>query len=91
MSVKFVAEQDTDIDAPIAVIGGGACELTAAIAAAQDGGEVYLFERGKSPAGSTAMSYGAICGAGMKIERRLRALPIIVPKARLRLGARPLF
>jgi len=68
MSVKFVKELDTDIDVPIAIIGGGACGLTAAITAAKCGGEVYLFERDKSPAGSTAMSYGAICGAGTRVQ-----------------------
>lgn len=57
-----------DIEVPIAVIGGGACGFTAAIAAARDGAEVYVFERDKNPAGATAMSYGSICGAQTIIQ-----------------------
>ena len=52
-----------DVEVSVAVIGGGACGLTAAIAAARDGAEVYVFERDKNPAGATAMSYGSICAA----------------------------
>jgi fumarate reductase flavoprotein subunit len=48
---------------PVAVIGAGACGLTAALAAADAGAEVLVLERDRRPAGSTAMSLGAMCAA----------------------------
>lgn len=53
---------------PVVVVGGGACGLTAAIAARRAGAEVVVLERDPHPAGSTAMSYGGICGAGTKAQ-----------------------
>lgn len=59
-----------DLELPIAIVGGGACGLTAAIAASQAGADVFVFERSKTPSGSTAMSYGSICAAGTALQSR---------------------
>ncbi|MBU6378166.1 MAG: FAD-dependent oxidoreductase [Gammaproteobacteria bacterium] len=47
---------------PVAVVGAGACGLTAALAARDQGAEVIVLERDKRPWGSTSMSLGAVCG-----------------------------
>lgn len=57
-----------DIEIPVCVVGGGACGLTAAISAAQQGAQVAVFECDRTPAGSTAMSIGLICAAGTKSQ-----------------------
>ena len=54
---------------PVAVIGGGACGLTAALAARDAGREVIVFERDERPWGSTSMSLGAACAAGSRAQR----------------------
>jgi fumarate reductase flavoprotein subunit len=53
----------------VAVIGGGACGLTAATAARGQGVDVLVFERDARLAGSTAMSIGAVCGVGTAAQR----------------------
>lgn len=68
MSILPVETADFDLELPVAVIGAGACGLTAAITAAEAGAEVYVFEQDASPAGSTAMSYGSICAAGTETQ-----------------------
>lgn len=55
---------------PVVIAGGGACGLTAAIAARRQGAEVLVLERDAHPSGSTAMSYGGICGAGTTAQKR---------------------
>jgi len=54
----------------VAVIGAGACGLTAALAARDAGKDVLVFERDKRPWGSTSMSLGAVCGVGSREQRR---------------------
>lgn len=56
------------MEIPVAVVGAGACGLTAAIAAARLGADVIVFEKDTRVAGATAMSYGAICAAGTQIQ-----------------------
>jgi len=53
---------------PVAVIGGGACGLTAALAAHDEGAEVVVLEQDPLPRGSTAMSSGMIpaCNTSMQ-------------------------
>ena len=68
MSVISSTTVSFDMNIPIAIIGAGACGLTAAITAARQGAEVYVFEKDAQIGGATAMSYGAICAAGTKIQ-----------------------
>ncbi len=55
---------------PVAVVGAGACGLTAALAASDAGAEVLVLERDKRPWGSTSMSLGAMCAAASTEHRR---------------------
>lgn len=48
---------------PVAIIGGGACGLAAALAVRDQGVECVVLERDSQPRGSTAMALGAICAA----------------------------
>ena len=59
-----------DIEVAAAIIGGGACGLTAAITCARAGAETVVFERDARPMGSTAMSYGSIRAAGTAVQAR---------------------
>ncbi|MEM9146203.1 MAG: FAD-dependent oxidoreductase [Pseudomonadota bacterium] len=61
----LVAETAADV----VVIGGGACGLVAALAAADAGAEVIVLERDASPSGSTAMSSGFIPAPGTRFQR----------------------
>lgn len=69
MTVEFRTLPDHDVHVPVVVAGAGACGLTAALAAADAGADVLVLERDAEPAGSTAMSYGAICAAGTSLQR----------------------
>ncbi len=53
-----------DAHVPVLIVGGGACGLVAALAAADAGAEVVVLERDPSPSGSTAMSSGFIPAPG---------------------------
>lgn len=64
------APKDFDVKTSVAIIGGGGCGLTAAIASAQSGAETVIFERDIRPSGSTGMSYGSVCAAGTKLQER---------------------
>ena len=64
------APKDFDVKTSVAIIGGGGCGLTAAIASAQNGAETIIFERDIRPSGSTGMSYGSVCAAGTKLQER---------------------
>lgn len=54
---------------PVVIIGAGACGLTAALAARDQGADVIVLERDKRPWGSTSMSLGAICAVGSHSQR----------------------
>lgn len=53
-----------DVHIPVIVVGGGACGLTAALAAADAGADVVVLEGEARCEGSSAMSLGAVCAAG---------------------------
>lgn len=54
---------------PVAIVGAGACGLTAAIALADAGIEAVVLERDAQPQGSTALSSGFIPAAGTQVQR----------------------
>lgn len=53
---------------PVAIVGGGACGLAAAIALRDAGVDCAVFERDATPAGSTALSSGFIPAAGTRVQ-----------------------
>jgi fumarate reductase flavoprotein subunit len=56
-------------DVPVAIVGSGACGLTAAIALRDAGIDCVLLERDAQPQGSTALSSGFIPAAGTQVQR----------------------
>ncbi len=65
MPIACAADHATpEISYPIVIIGGGACGLTAALAARDAGADVLVIERDPVPRGTTAMSTGLIPAAG---------------------------
>lgn len=69
MTVRAHDGTPFDITVSVAVVGGGACGLTAALAARDNGADVMLFERDPAPGGSTAMSSGMIPACGTRLQR----------------------
>ena len=53
----------------VAIVGGGACGLTAALALAGHGIECVVLERDASPSGSTALSSGFIPAPGTRAQK----------------------
>ncbi len=56
---------------PVAIVGAGACGLTAAIGLRQTGIDCVVLERDPSPCGSTALSSGFIPASGTRVQRAL--------------------
>jgi fumarate reductase flavoprotein subunit len=74
VKIAIRAADSFSFSVPLAIVGAGACGLTAALAAETCGllGEsIWVFERDSSPSGSTAMSYGGICAAGSAEQNRM--------------------
>ena len=69
MSVDFETRPDYAAHVPVLIAGGGACGLVAGLAASDAGVPALVLERDAEPAGSTAMSYGAICAAATTAQR----------------------
>ena len=69
MPVLRESPAEFDADVPVLVVGGGACGMTAALAAADGGAEVMVLEQDDRPHGSTGMSQGYVCAAGSRIQR----------------------
>ena len=69
MPVIFDAARRFDARVPVAIVGGGACGLVAALAAREGGAEVLVVERDASPSGSTALSSGFIPAAFTRFQR----------------------
>lgn len=57
------------IEVPVAIVGAGACGLTAATALREAGIACLLLERDATPAGSTALSSGFIPAGGTRWQR----------------------
>jgi fumarate reductase flavoprotein subunit len=56
-------------EAPLVVVGAGACGMVAALSAAKRGRRTLLLEKGPEPAGNTARSTGLIPAAGTRFQR----------------------
>jgi fumarate reductase flavoprotein subunit len=56
-------------DVPVAIVGAGACGLTAALLLRDAGIDCVLLERDPMPRGSTALSSGFIPAAGTAVQR----------------------
>ncbi len=56
-------------EVPVAIVGAGACGLTAALALRDAGIDCVLLERDAQPQGSTALSSGFIPAAGTAVQR----------------------
>lgn len=61
-------DQRFELTLPVAIVGAGACGLTAAIAAREAGAEVVVLERDASPSGSTSLSSGFVPAAGTRFQ-----------------------
>ncbi len=69
MSVLPITGVTFDAEIEIAIIGGGACGLVAALAAKDAGAEVMVMERDARPAGSTALSSGMVPASATAMQR----------------------
>lgn len=54
---------------PVAIVGAGACGLTAALVLAGAGIDCVVLERDKAPAGSTALSSGFVPAPGTRVQK----------------------
>jgi fumarate reductase flavoprotein subunit len=70
MAILTIDEARFELSLPVVVAGGGACGLTAALAARDENREVAVLERDRTPMGSTSMSLGAACAAGSADQMR---------------------
>lgn len=71
MTIRPASELGVADEIAVAVVGAGACGLTAALAASELGADVLLLERDAMPSGSTALSAGLIPAAGTRFQRAL--------------------
>ena len=53
----------------VLVVGAGACGMTAAMAASEQGAEVLVLERDSKPSGSTSLSSGFIPASGTRWKK----------------------
>ena len=60
---------DAPVRVPVAIVGGGACGLVAAIALRDAGIDCVVLERDVMPSGSTALSSGFIPAAGTRVQQ----------------------
>ena len=69
MPVLPVLSKKFEITVPVLIAGGGACGLTAALAARDAGVDVLILEKDMIPRGTTSMSQGTMCAAGTQAQR----------------------
>ena len=70
MSLQPADGRRFDVEVPVLIVGGGACGLTAALAARGAGEAALVVEAGPTCQGSSAMSLGALCAAGTREQQR---------------------
>ena len=70
VSIRTVAAGSVPPQVPIAIVGGGACGVLAALAAQRLGVDCLVLERDPRPSGSTALSSGFIPAAATLAQRR---------------------
>jgi len=80
MSLLPASEMRFEAHVPIAIVGGGACGLVAALAVRDSGLDCLVLERDSVPAGNTALSSGMIpaCGTRLQTERGIADTPEIM-------------
>jgi len=71
VAVLPAEEAKFEYSVPVLVIGAGACGLTAALAAKENGAAVLVLERDAKPTGSTTLSTGLIPAAGTRFQKAL--------------------
>lgn len=69
MSRVLIDDQPFDLTVPVAIVGGGAAGLCAALAAREEGVEPLVLERDSLPQGSTSLSAGLIPAPGTAAQR----------------------
>jgi fumarate reductase flavoprotein subunit len=67
--IRRAARAEADAHVPVAIVGGGACGLTAALMLADAGVDCVVLERDALPSGSTALSSGFIPAPGTRTQR----------------------
>jgi len=68
-TVRRAERVDEEIQVALAIVGGGACGLTAALMLADAGVDCVVLERDALPSGSTALSSGFIPAPGTRAQR----------------------
>ena len=67
--VRRAARLDAEMHIGVAIVGGGACGLTAALMLHDAGVDCVVLERDALPGGSTALSSGFIPAPGTRVQR----------------------
>ena len=68
-TIRRAAAVEADVHVAVAIVGGGACGLTAALMLADAGADCVVLERDALPSGSTALSSGFIPAPGTRAQR----------------------
>ncbi|WP_053843805.1 FAD-dependent oxidoreductase [Paracidovorax avenae] len=68
-TIRRAADMTADVQVAVAIVGGGACGLTAALMLADAGIDCVVLERDALPSGSTALSSGFIPAPGTRVQR----------------------
>lgn len=68
-TIRRAASVGADVQVAVAIVGGGACGLTAALMLADAGVDCVVLERDALPSGSTALSSGFIPAPGTRTQR----------------------
>ncbi|SFN01779.1 FAD-dependent oxidoreductase [Variovorax sp. OV329] len=67
--VQRASHMDAEAQVPVAIVGGGACGLVAALMLHDLGLDCVVLERDAQPSGSTALSSGFIPAPGTSVQR----------------------